>query len=166
MITGCPCQKGKCTWYVAQLPSLGTSPQGKSLNGQLEYVYADVTNQTIMWAKAEDIANSEGRLLDICISKAGILRSAECLDYRVYGFRQVFYLSSSGSFFLFLLMMTVYVGWNLKRRQDSHYYKSNMPRLFENRPRQGCRGSSLRPQAKERERCKSARVSRAPRLPR
>lgn len=74
--------------YAAQLPSLGASPQGQSLNGRLEYVSADVTNQAMMWAKAEDIAKSEGRL-DICVANAGILRSAECLDYPADGFQEV-----------------------------------------------------------------------------
>ena len=77
--------------YAAQLPSLGTSSQGKSLNGRLEYVSADVTNQTMMWAKAEDIAKSEGRL-DICVANAGILRSAECLDYPADEFQQVCFI--------------------------------------------------------------------------
>ena len=74
--------------YAAQLPSLGTSSQGKSLNGRLEYISADVTNQTMMWAKAEDIAKSEGRL-DICVANAGILRGADCLDYPADEFQQV-----------------------------------------------------------------------------
>ena len=74
--------------YAAQLPSLDTSPLGKSLNGRLEYISADVTNQTMMWAKAEDIAKSEGRL-DICVANAGILKSAECLNYPENEFQQV-----------------------------------------------------------------------------
>jgi NAD(P)-dependent dehydrogenase (short-subunit alcohol dehydrogenase family) len=77
--------------YAAQLPSLGTSSQGKSLDGRLEYISADVTNQTMMWAKAEDIAKSEGRL-DICVANAGILRTAECLDYPADEFQKVCFI--------------------------------------------------------------------------
>ena len=74
--------------YASLLPSLGTSSQGRSLNGRLKYISADVTNQTMMWAKAEDIVNAEGRL-DICVANAGILRGAECLDYPADEFQQV-----------------------------------------------------------------------------
>ena len=74
--------------YVADLPTLGTSAKGKSLNGRLEYISADVTNQTVMWAKAEDIANAEGRL-DICFANAGVLKGAECLDYPADEFQKV-----------------------------------------------------------------------------
>jgi len=81
--------------YAAQLPSLGTSPQGKSLNGRLEYISADVTNQTMMWAKAEDIVKSEGRL-DICVANAGILRTAECLDYPADGFQELMDVNVNG----------------------------------------------------------------------
>ena len=77
--------------YASQLPSLGTSSQGKSLNGRLEYISADVTNQTMMWAIAEDIAKLEARL-DICVANAGILKSAECLDYPADEFQQVCFI--------------------------------------------------------------------------
>ena len=71
--------------YAAELPSLGTTG---NLNSRLEYISADVTNQAMMWAKAEEIANVEGRL-DICVANAGILRGAECLDYPADEFQQV-----------------------------------------------------------------------------
>lgn len=74
--------------YAAELPSLGTNSERKSINGRLEYISADVTDQAMMWAKAEDIVNAEGRL-DICVANAGILRSAECLDYPADEFQQV-----------------------------------------------------------------------------
>lgn len=96
--------------YAAQLPSLqvGTSSQGKNLNGRLEYVSADVTKQTMMWAKAEDIAKSEGRL-DICVANAGILRGAECLDYPGDEFQQVCYIQVPlRSLFFSLMNVDIY----------------------------------------------------------
>ena len=90
----------KVQTYAAQLPSIGNSSPGKSLNGRLEYISADVTNQAMMWAKAEDIAKSEGRL-DICVANAGILRSAECLDYPADEFQQVCFICNSLSFLFF-----------------------------------------------------------------
>ena len=90
--------------YAAQLPSLGTSSQGKSLNGRLEYISADVTDQSMMWAKAEDIAKLEGRL-DICVANAGILRGAECLDYPADEFQQVCFIQVPLRILFFSLMM-------------------------------------------------------------
>ncbi|KAF8809127.1 NAD(P)-binding protein [Phlegmacium glaucopus] len=81
--------------YVSELPSLGTSSRGKSLNGRLEYISADVANQSVMWAQAEDIANAEGRL-DICVANAGILRGAECLDYPADEFQQIIDVNVNG----------------------------------------------------------------------
>jgi len=81
--------------YAAQLPSLGTNSEGRSLNGRLEYISADVTNQAMMWAKAEDIVNAEGRL-DICVANAGILRGAECLDYPADEFQQLINVNVNG----------------------------------------------------------------------
>lgn len=84
--------------YATELPCLGTSsPQEKNLNGRLEYISGDVTNQTEMWAKAEHIANVEGRL-DICIANAGILRGEECLDYPADEFQKVCPKKKSVSF--------------------------------------------------------------------
>ena len=111
--------------YAAQLPSLGTSSQGKSLNGRLEYISADVTDQTMMWAKAEEIAKSEGRL-DICVANAGILRAAECLDYPADGFQHVCFIQVSSVipfsflslimiFYDSLLMSTSMVFYTLRR---------------------------------------------------
>lgn len=109
--------------YAAQLPSLGTSSQGKSLNGRLEYISADVTDQTMMWAKAEDIVKSEGRL-DICVANAGILRDAECLDYPADGFQHVCFLFkflcdsflfADDNFHDSLLMSTSMVFYTLRR---------------------------------------------------
>jgi len=86
----------KVQQYASQLPSLGTAgSQGRSLNGRLEYISADVTNQTMMWAKAEDIVNAEGRL-DICVANAGVLRGAECLDYPADEFQQLIDVNVNG----------------------------------------------------------------------
>jgi NAD(P)-dependent dehydrogenase (short-subunit alcohol dehydrogenase family) len=98
--------------YAAQLPSLGTSPQGKSLNGQLEYISADVTDQTMMWAKAEDIVKLEGRL-DICFANAGMLREADCLDYPADEFQKV---GSIQFPFFFLLTMTFTIAYECQRQ--------------------------------------------------
>lgn len=69
--------------YAAQLPLLSGNYRGR-----LEYVPGDVTDQTGMWKIAEQIATKEGGL-DVCIANAGILRSAECLDYPAEEFRKV-----------------------------------------------------------------------------
>lgn len=87
--------------YASQLPSLDTTTTRGSVNGRLEYISADVTDQAVMWAKAEDIANAEGRL-DICVANAGILRGAECLDYPADEFQQVVF---SSCFILLLITL-------------------------------------------------------------
>ncbi|TFK61365.1 NAD(P)-binding protein [Pluteus cervinus] len=66
--------------------------------GKLEYVSGDVTDQKKVWDIAEEIAKKEGRL-DICVANAGILRSAECLEYPAEEFRKLIDINVSGALF-------------------------------------------------------------------
>ncbi|KAG6900374.1 hypothetical protein C0993_011724 [Termitomyces sp. T159_Od127] len=75
-------------WYKVQSYAAQLPPLSGNYRGRLEYVSGDVTNQAGIWKIAEDIAMKEKRL-DICVANAGILRSAECLEYPAEEFRKV-----------------------------------------------------------------------------
>ncbi|KNZ81699.1 Sorbose reductase SOU1 [Termitomyces sp. J132] len=79
--------------YAAQLP-----PLSGNYRGRLEYVSGDVTDQARIWKIAEEIATKEGRL-DVCVANAGILRSAECLEYAAEEFRKLLDINVSGVLF-------------------------------------------------------------------
>ncbi|KAG6902163.1 hypothetical protein C0995_003637 [Termitomyces sp. Mi166 len=79
--------------YAAQLPSLSGNYRGR-----LEYVSGDVTDQAGIWKIAEEIAMKEGRL-DVCVANAGILRSAECLEYPGEEFRKLMDINVNGVLF-------------------------------------------------------------------
>jgi len=83
--------------FVSGLPDLvpaGTGTQ-EVLKGRLEYACCDVTKQQEMWTLVEKIAEKEGRL-DICIANAGILRSAEVLDYPADEFQKLLDVNING----------------------------------------------------------------------
>ncbi|KAG6896721.1 hypothetical protein C0992_006488 [Termitomyces sp. T32_za158] len=79
--------------YAEQLPLLSGNYRGR-----LEYVSGDVTNQAGIWKIAEEIATKEGRL-DVCVANAGILRSAECLEYPADEFRKLMDINVNGVLF-------------------------------------------------------------------
>jgi short chain dehydrogenase len=57
--------------------------------GRLEYVSADVRDQTAMWKIGEEIGNREGRM-DVCVAAAGILKAhTDCLEYPGEEFEEV-----------------------------------------------------------------------------
>ncbi|KAF8198867.1 hypothetical protein K438DRAFT_1823861 [Mycena galopus ATCC 62051] len=81
--------------FVGELAASAKEGQGKP---RLEYISGDVTDQQAMWAKVEAIVTKEGRI-DICMANAGILHSAEGLDYPAEDFRKVLDVNVSGVLF-------------------------------------------------------------------
>ncbi|TFK37960.1 hypothetical protein BDQ12DRAFT_132150 [Crucibulum laeve] len=77
--------------YCAGLPDhpdVGTK-------GRLEYMHGDVTNQKSMWALAEEIVKTEGRL-DVAVANAGIAATAPCLEYEADDFQKVLDVNLNG----------------------------------------------------------------------
>jgi NAD(P)-dependent dehydrogenase (short-subunit alcohol dehydrogenase family) len=72
--------------YATKLPSL--DPNDSNKRGRLEYISADVTDQSIIAAKIEQIVEREGRV-DVCVANAGILREFDCLEYPADEFKKV-----------------------------------------------------------------------------
>ncbi|EGO03654.1 hypothetical protein SERLA73DRAFT_175211 [Serpula lacrymans var. lacrymans S7.3] len=70
-------------------------PSSKS---KLVYISADVTDQDGTRAVFKHIAETEGRV-DVCVACAGILRSAECLEYPGDEFRKLIDINVNGVFF-------------------------------------------------------------------
>ncbi|KAH7915985.1 hypothetical protein BJ138DRAFT_1140437 [Hygrophoropsis aurantiaca] len=68
-------------------------------NSRLEYISADVRDQTGLWAKVEEVADKEGRM-DVCVAAAGILKEhTNCLDYPASQFKEVLDVNTSGVLF-------------------------------------------------------------------
>jgi len=82
--------------YAAQLPS--PDPNDPNAKGRLEYICADVTDQTGMWMKVEEIVKREGRL-DICVAGAGILKEIDCLEWPAEEFKKLIDVNVNGCFF-------------------------------------------------------------------
>jgi NAD(P)-dependent dehydrogenase (short-subunit alcohol dehydrogenase family) len=82
--------------FATTLPDFaGPGPTDASLKGRLEYASCDVTKQQDTWALVEKIAEKEGRL-DVCVACAGILRSAEALDYPAQDFQKLLEINVCG----------------------------------------------------------------------
>ncbi|KAF9478946.1 NAD(P)-binding protein [Pholiota conissans] len=87
--------------YVsAQSPTVvGKEQGGQTLaKGRIEYATCDVTKQDAVWALVNKIADKEGRL-DICVACAGILRSAEVLEYKAADFQKIMDVNVNGVLF-------------------------------------------------------------------
>ncbi|KAH9951369.1 hypothetical protein B0H21DRAFT_718721 [Amylocystis lapponica] len=73
--------------------------KGKTGEGRLEYVSADVRNQDDIWKIGETIGDKEGRL-DVCVAAAGILKpDIECLEYPAEVFKDVIDVNVNGVLF-------------------------------------------------------------------
>lgn len=68
---------------------------GLPSHARLEYASVDVTNQNAIWETVEKIAEREGRL-DACVAAAGILRSADCLEYPAEEFQRLMEVNVNG----------------------------------------------------------------------
>ncbi|OBZ72127.1 Glucan 1,4-alpha-maltohexaosidase [Grifola frondosa] len=78
--------------YVARM-------EGKTGEGRLEYVSADVRDQEEMWKVGEKIGDREGRM-DACVAAAGILKShTDCLEYPAKQFQEVMAVNVNGVLF-------------------------------------------------------------------
>ncbi|CAE7119968.1 unnamed protein product [Rhizoctonia solani] len=71
----------------------------ESLGHKLEYVCADVTQQLLMWQKAQEIAEREGRL-DFCVAGAGTGVRESCLEYKAEDFEKVMSVNCNGAFYI------------------------------------------------------------------
>jgi hypothetical protein len=79
----------KTAEYVSKLSKADGNP------GSLNYLSADVTNQDNVWRAVEEIASKEGRM-DVAIACAGILRSADCLEYKDVEFQKLMDVNVNG----------------------------------------------------------------------
>jgi len=102
------CEAGSKAVYCIDLPEQpseewqATHKFVKSLgNGsRLEYVSADVRDQLGLWDKVEQIADKEGRRMDVCVAAAGILKAHQsCLDYPEDEFQEVMDVNTNGVLF-------------------------------------------------------------------
>lgn len=91
------CEAGARAIYCIDLPATPSQEwestrdfvQKMGVGSRLEYISADVRNQTDMWAKVADIAEREGRM-DLCVAAAGILKThTDCLEYPAEQFKEV-----------------------------------------------------------------------------
>ncbi|KAK7448472.1 hypothetical protein VKT23_013734 [Stygiomarasmius scandens] len=66
---------------------------------RLEYVSVDVTDQEVVWKRAEEVGDKEGRV-DVCVAAAGVSSpSIDCLEFPGDKFRKVLDVNTSGVFF-------------------------------------------------------------------
>lgn len=63
--------------------------------GSLKYLSADVTKQAEIWKTVEEVASTEGRM-DVAVANAGILRNADCLDYKDVDFQALMNVNTNG----------------------------------------------------------------------
>ncbi|KAG6828676.1 hypothetical protein H0H92_007091 [Tricholoma furcatifolium] len=98
------CELGARAVYAFDLPSSPSEEFSKTqeyvnrlgTGSRLEYVSADVRDQTSMWDKAQAIGDKEGRM-DVCIAAAGILKShTDCLTYPSQQFQDVIDVNVNG----------------------------------------------------------------------
>jgi hypothetical protein len=79
----------KTAEYVSKLSNADGNP------GSLKYFSADVTKQDNIWRAVEEIASKEGRM-DVAIANAGILRNADCLEYKDVEFQKLMDVNVNG----------------------------------------------------------------------
>ena len=98
------CEAGARAIYCFDLPATPSEEWTKTKdylkrlqNGsRLEYVSADVREQKMMWEKAEEIGDREGRM-DVCVAAAGILKTdTDCLTYPAKQFQDVLDVNTNG----------------------------------------------------------------------
>jgi len=82
----------KTSSYVARLA------QEDNALGSLKYLNVDVTKQDEIWKAVEEIASKEGRM-DVAVANAGILRNADCLDYKDVEFQKLMDVNVNGVLF-------------------------------------------------------------------
>jgi len=82
--------------YVAALTSL--DPSNANKKGRLEYMSANVTDQSEMWSRAEEIVKKEGRL-DVCCANAGIFGIADCLECSANDFEKIIGVNLNGVYY-------------------------------------------------------------------
>ncbi|EGN95332.1 hypothetical protein SERLA73DRAFT_77372 [Serpula lacrymans var. lacrymans S7.3] len=85
--------------HIDSLPPLETpQTQEEPAKSRLEYLSADVTDQTGTWDIVQQIVDKEGRV-DICVAAAGIVIDGDCLEYPADNFQKVMNVNVNGVLF-------------------------------------------------------------------